>query len=56
MEDADALSAPNAALVARSRVLQAVRGFFIEAGFLEVETPVRIPAPCLEPYIGGERR
>ncbi len=45
-------------LVTRSRMLQACRGFFEAAGFLEVETPVRIPAPAAElqidaPSAGG---
>jgi lysyl-tRNA synthetase class 2 len=35
----------------RSAVLQAIRSFFIADGFVEVETPVRIPAPALEDYI-----
>ena len=32
-------------------MLRAIRGFFHDAGFLEVETPVRIPAPALELHI-----
>lgn len=38
-------------LQTRSRVLQAVRSFFYARDFIEVETPVRIPAPALETYI-----
>lgn len=39
------------ALVLRAKILQAVRDFFTGAGFLEVETPLRIPAPAPEPFI-----
>ena len=35
----------------RSQVLQAIRRFFTDRDFLEVETPVRIPAPALEAHI-----
>lgn len=35
----------------RSLVLQAIRDFFYAEGFIEVETPVRIPAPAQETYI-----
>ena len=37
----------------RARMVQAVRAFFIEAGYLEVETPIRIPAPIPEAHING---
>ena len=33
------------------RILQAIRKFFIARNYLEVETPVRIPAPAPEAYI-----
>jgi elongation factor P--(R)-beta-lysine ligase len=46
--------APEAMLRLRSSVLQAVRGFFTERGFIEVETPVRIPAPAQEEHIDAE--
>lgn len=39
------------ALRLRARVFQAVRGFFIGQGFLEVETPHLIPAPAPEAHI-----
>ena len=32
----------------RARIIQSVRNFFINKGFLEVETPCRIPAPAPE--------
>jgi len=38
-------------LETRSRLLRAVREFFYAQDFLEVETPVRIPAPALETHI-----
>lgn len=41
-------------LEVRSRVLQSIRRFFVDHGFTEVETPVRIPAPALEAHIDAE--
>jgi len=38
-------------LKARATVLRTIRAFFDERGFVEVETPVRIPAPAPEPHI-----
>lgn len=38
----------------RGRLLQALRAFFYGENFIEVETPVRIPAPALEEYIDAE--
>jgi len=38
-------------LACRSRALAAIRAFFAARGFIEVETPVRIPAPALELHI-----
>ncbi len=35
----------------RAEVLTAIRSFFTKAGYLEVETPVRIPAPAPETHI-----
>jgi lysyl-tRNA synthetase class 2 len=48
------------ALRARARILQAVRGYFLEQGFLEVETPARVRAPGQEVHLeafpaGGDR-
>jgi len=40
-----------AALEMRSRILRAVREFFHREGFIETETPVRIPTPALEAHI-----
>jgi len=38
----------------RSKLLRVIREFFYDRGFLEVETPVRIPAPALELHIDAE--
>ena len=38
-------------LIARAKVLRDVRAFFDAHGFVEVETPVRIPAPAPEEHI-----
>lgn len=38
----------------RARIIQAIRKHFIAQGYLEVETPVRIPAPVPEAYIDPE--
>ncbi len=35
----------------RACVLQAVRDFFCRKGFIEVETPVRVPVPAMETHI-----
>ena len=35
----------------RARLFSVLRGLFIENGFLEVETPVRLPAPAPEEHI-----
>jgi lysyl-tRNA synthetase class 2 len=43
-------SAPGV-LDARSRVLQAIRGYFTSNSYIEVETPLRVPAPALELHI-----
>jgi lysyl-tRNA synthetase class 2 len=56
----DALAARLPALRARARILAAVRGFFAGQGFLEVETPARVPAPGQEVHLeafpaGGDR-
>ena len=41
----------NANLALRSRIIQAVRDYFTSRNFLEVETPLLIPAPAPEPFI-----
>ena len=48
------LTASKENLAIRGRTLQAVRAFFVERAFIEVETPIRIPAPALELHIDAE--
>jgi len=38
-------------LLLRSRIISAVREFFFEKGYLEIETPILIPAPAPELHI-----
>lgn len=38
-------------LALRSKIFQAIRDFFNDHGYLEVDTPERIPAPAPEPFI-----
>lgn len=45
---------PRPGLRVRSAVLRAVRSFFHTRGFVEVETPVRLPCPALELHIDAE--
>ena len=45
------MNAPAASLALRSRAAFAVRRFFHERGFTEVDTPVRLPAPALETHL-----
>jgi len=45
------LSRKSQALHLRARLIQNIRLFFIEHGFLEVETPLRIPSPAPEEHI-----
>ena len=52
MEDINwALARKKQAMLERARIIQEIRAFFIEAGFLEIETPYRIPANAPEPHI-----
>ncbi len=48
------LQALQPVLAWRSRALHVLRDWFSSEGFIEVETPVRIPAPALEPHIDAE--
>lgn len=48
------LAAKQSALQLRGQVLAVIRRFFAERGYLEVQTPVRIPAPAIEPHIVPE--
>src|SRR4030067_1038346 len=45
------LAARRKALYQRSRIIQAIRLFFKDRAYLEVETPHRIPAPAPESHI-----
>jgi lysyl-tRNA synthetase class 2 len=46
-----ALSRKRQTLSERARIIQNIRSFFIDRGYLEVETPHRIPANAPEPHI-----
>ena len=50
----DRLKRLGPVLGVRSKLLRVIREFFHERGFLEVETPIRIPAPALELHIDAE--
>lgn len=54
MENADHLRTVRPALELRARLVRALRAFFSERGFLEVETPVRLAAPAPELHIDAE--
>ncbi|KAF0221705.1 MAG: lysyl-tRNA synthetase class [Geobacteraceae bacterium] len=45
------LARRRSALQARARIIQEIRRFFNGEGYLEVETPLRIPAPAPESHI-----
>jgi len=45
------LSCKLGTLAARARIIRGIRRFFDEGGYLEVETPLRIPAPAPESQI-----
>src|SRR3989304_5959439 len=45
------LAARRNSLHQRARIIQAIRLFFTDRGYLEVETPHRIPAPAPESHI-----
>src|SRR5579885_2149104 len=47
----DRLAARRGKLAARGRILDAVRRFFSEEGFIEVETPALQVSPGLEPHL-----
>ncbi len=44
----------NRNLKIRARTVQAVRVFFIKKGYIEIETPCRIPAPAPEEHIDAQ--
>jgi len=41
-------------LILRATVIEGIRQFFVERDYLEIETPVRIPAPAPEAHIDAE--
>ncbi|HLV67471.1 MAG TPA: EF-P lysine aminoacylase EpmA [Polyangiaceae bacterium] len=43
------------ALRARARALAAIREYFASQGFLEVETPIRVPAPGVDQHVDAVR-
>lgn len=47
----DRLSAQRRTLILRAKILGALREFFISCGYLEVESPIRIPGPLPEAHI-----
>jgi lysyl-tRNA synthetase class 2 len=51
VDDSWKLTVRADALWLRARIIQAIRRFFLDRNFLEIETPLRIPAPAPEPHI-----
>jgi elongation factor P--(R)-beta-lysine ligase len=51
VDDSWRLAVRADALRLRARMIRAIRRFFLEQDFLEVETPLRIPAPAPESHI-----
>lgn len=51
MEETWRLAGKKDTLGTRARMIQAIRRYFTDRGYLEVETPLRIPAPAPEEYI-----
>ncbi len=45
---------PTTGIVLRDAVMRSIRAFFYERGFTEVETPIRVAAPCMELNIDAE--
>lgn len=54
MPTPDTLWRKRPGLEIRARMLRAIREFFEQGGFLEVETPVRLAVPALEDHIEAE--
>ncbi len=52
--DKSRLQSLQPALLFRSRILSAIRHWFEDSGFTEIDTPVRIPTPALELHIDAE--
>ena len=45
---------PHKGIMLRDAVMRAIRAFFHERGFVEVETPIRVETPCMELHIDAE--
>jgi len=54
IEETTRLTAMRHALQMRSHIHLGIREFFASQDFIEVETPVRLPAPALETHIDAE--
>lgn len=50
-EESDRLASIKPGLAARSFILNGIRAFFIREGFIEIDTPLRVPAVAPELYI-----
>ncbi len=48
-----ALAKKKSVLIARAQIIQTIRTFFITSGFLEIDTPLLIPAPAPETHINA---
>jgi lysyl-tRNA synthetase class 2 len=51
LSQGERLAAKKPLLLLRSRIIQATRDFFVSSGYLEIETPLLIPAPAPELHI-----
>jgi lysyl-tRNA synthetase class 2 len=40
-------------LIQRAKIIQGIRGFFTQQGFLEIETPCVVPSPGMEPHLSA---
>jgi lysyl-tRNA synthetase class 2 len=40
-------------LILRGKIIQAIRRYFLEEGFVEVETPCLVPSPGMEPHLAA---
>ena len=40
-------------LIQRAKIIQGIRAFFTQQGFLEIETPCVVPSPGMEPHLSA---
>lgn len=40
-------------LILRAKIIQGIRQFFIDQGFIEIETPYLVPSPGMEPHLSA---